>query len=114
MVTGVAVQAGDQDIDPRRDDVGGRTFGGEDGAQESRDGATGAVDHGRRESGLAVREVVVERACLDVCSRQDLVDAGRRVALSTEQGRRALDERDAAAIGAGHALTILERSLKNT
>jgi len=109
-----SVQTDGEHVDPRRDDLGGRTFGGEDRAQEPRDVAANAVDDGRREFGLAVRKVVVERAGLDVGGRQDLVDAGRRVALPAEQQRRGIDERDAAAIGAGHVLKTLERSFKNT
>jgi hypothetical protein len=80
----ITVQTGGEQVDPRRDDLGGRTFGGEDRAQESRDVAANAVDDGRRQFGLAVREVVVERAGLDVGGRQDLVDAGRRVTLPAE------------------------------
>ncbi|MDT5106477.1 MAG: hypothetical protein QOI25_3990 [Mycobacterium sp.] len=94
----VTVQTDGEHVDPRRDDLGGRTFGGEERAQEPRDIAADAVDDGGRQFGLAVREVVVERAGLDVGGRQDLVDAGRRLALPAEQQRRALDERDAAAI----------------
>ncbi|MDT5326123.1 MAG: hypothetical protein QOF25_3275, partial [Mycobacterium sp.] len=91
----VTVQTDGEHVDPRRDDLGGRTFGGEERAQEPLDiaanaaNAANAVDDGGREFGLAVREVVLERAGLDVGGRQDLVDAGRRVALPAEQQRRA-------------------------
>ena len=67
--------------------------------------------------GLSVGEVVVERARLDVGGLQDLVDAGRGVALAPEQQGRTLDEGGAAAVWAGHSeilLAILERSLKNS
>ncbi len=78
--------------------------------------AADAVDDGGGELGLSVGKVVVERARLDVGGLQDLVDAGRGVALAAEQQGRALDEGGATAVWAGHPnyLTILERSLKNT
>ena len=73
-----------------------------------------AVDHRRGQLLLAVGEVVIQRAGLDVGGLQDLVHARRGVALPAKQQGRGVDEGGAAPVRARHALTLLERSLKNS
>ena len=104
----------DEQVDPAVDDVGHRRVAVEEAAQQPFDLAARGLDDGGREFLLSVREVVVERPGLDVGGFQDLVHAGGRIALPAEQQGRGVDQRGAASVGAGHPLTILERSLKNT
>ena len=53
---------------------------------------------------LAPRKVVIQRAGPNTRFVEDLVEPGRRVALTAEQGGRGVDQRGAAAIATGHAI----------
>ena len=86
----------------------------EEAAQQAFDLAAGGLDNCGGELLLAVRKVVIQRARLDVRGFENLIHPGGRIALSAKQQGRGVDQRGAASIGAGHPLTILERSLKNT
>ncbi len=104
----------DEQVDPARNDVGHRGVAVEKSAQQPFDLATRRLDDGSRELLFSVRKVVVERAGLDVCGLQDLIHTGGRVTLPAKQLGRGVDQCGTASVWAGHPLTILERSLKNT
>jgi threonine dehydrogenase-like Zn-dependent dehydrogenase len=107
-------QAGREDVDPARDHGLDRRLASKELSQQVRDAPADAVDDRCGQFLLALREMVIQRACLDPSHRKDLVQPGRRIALAAEQGCSGIDEDSATAVGARHPLTILERSLKNT
>ena len=110
----VGGQPGGHQVDPAVDDVGDRESAVQKAAQPPLDVGADAVDDRRGQFLLAVGEVVIERARLDVSGLEDLVHPGRGVALPAKQQGRRVDERGSASIRTWHALTLLERSLKNT
>ena len=97
-----AVSPRDQQVNPPIDDVGHRQTAGQKSAQQLLDGRPGAIDDGGGQLLFALRKVVIQRAGLDTCLVEDLVEPGRGVALTAEQGGRGVDQRGPAAIGSRH------------
>ena len=103
-----------EQVDPAVDDVGHRRIAVKEAAQEPLDLPAGGVDDRGGEFLLPVREVVIKRPGLDVRGFQDLIHPRGRIALPAKQQGRGVHQGGTASVGAGHPLTILERSLKNT
>ena len=115
-VAAIRGQPGHQQVHPAVDDGGHRDVLGERGPQHPFDLGAGGLDHGSGQFLFAARKVVIQRPGLDAGVVENLVQASRGVALAAEQGACGLDQRGAAAVGAGHTLDntrkIVQQSLR--
>ncbi len=81
-------------------------------AQPPLDVGADAVDHRGRQFLLAVGEVVIQRAGLDVGGLQDLVHPGRGVALPAEQQGCSVDEGGSASVRTRHGLDFTRKVIQ--
>ena len=103
-VTPIGGQPADEQVNPPIDDVSQRQSAGQESAQQLLDGSPSAVDNCGGQLLLALRKVVIQRARLDARFVEDLVEPGRGVALTAEQGGRGVDQRGPAAVGSWHGI----------
>ena len=103
-VAAVRGQPGREHVQPAVDDRSHRSVVGKRGPQHSLDLRAGGFHHRRCQFLFSAGEVVIQRAGLDPGVVENLVQAGRGVTLSAEQGGCGVDQRGAAAVGAGHTL----------